>query len=124
MPLSISHLFEQHSFQFFTENCQTQVPFLQIRRKCIPCGGARHHECSQTDCLCVARQNIQFTSRGRSKVRSGGNDGNRNTAPGQISRSRSTQASEGHDAEFLADSGRVRQASEDDRLFRQLFDWI
>ena len=58
----------------------------------------------------VARLNNQFTSRGWSKVRSGGNAGNRNTAV----RYRGCRV--------WSWFWRVRQASEDDRLFRQLFD--
>ena len=104
MLLSLQHCSEHHRFQFLLENRQAYVMFPHLRRQCIPASGTGLCKCPRTYCLCTARRNNQFTRCCRSKVRLGSNARNRNTAPGQVSRSRSIQTSESHDAEFVVDS--------------------
>ena len=104
MLLSIQHGVEQNRFQFFLKNRQADVTDPHLRRQCVPASGTGHLKCPRTNCLRATRCHHQFTRCCRSKVWPGGNAGNRNTAPGQVSRSRSIEASEGHDAEFIINS--------------------
>ena len=122
MLLSIQHCNEQNCFQFSLENSQADVRVPHLRRQCVPASGAGHCKCPRTNCLCATHWYNQFTRCCRSKVWPGGNARNRNTAPGQVSRSRSIQTSEIHDAVVCYQFLLVHRASEVDCSCRQLSD--